>query len=118
MRRDPKWLIAVTIAAIFAFALMFMTTRHTEAASPAAAPVHAEVLPPAPMSVDEANLREAQRELGANPSLSGCVLRVSSENGVLFVTGRVQHELQIEAARSALRGVRSAREVHVDVRKF
>jgi osmotically-inducible protein OsmY len=66
---------------------------------------------------DEAIRRDAERILAGNGSLAGSVLRVSCENGVLRVTGTVQHELQKDAARSALRGVRGAQTVQVELNK-
>ncbi|HEY3055754.1 MAG TPA: BON domain-containing protein [Thermoanaerobaculia bacterium] len=64
---------------------------------------------------DEAIRRAAERELARSRSLDGCKLRVHCQKGVLTVTGTVQHELQKDAARSALRAVRGAREVRVDL---
>lgn len=75
------------------------------------------ITPPQPFDDDEIR-REAERQLASNGALSGCVLRVSSDNGVLRVTGTIQHELQRDAARNALRAVRSAREVHVNLTKL
>ncbi len=64
---------------------------------------------------DEAIRREAERELAATNALAGCTLRVKCDKGVLSVTGTVQHELQRDAARTALRAVRGAKEVKVDL---
>jgi osmotically-inducible protein OsmY len=64
---------------------------------------------------DEAIRRDAERQLANNGSLQGCKLTVHCEKGVLSVTGTVVHELQKDAARSALRTVRGAREVRVDL---
>ena len=64
---------------------------------------------------DAAIQREAERELASTGSLDGCVLHVHCENGVLSVTGTVQHELQKDAARSALKAVRGPKEVRVDL---
>jgi osmotically-inducible protein OsmY len=64
---------------------------------------------------DEAIRRDAERELARSRSLDGCKLRVHCQKGILTVTGTVQHELQKDAARSALRAVRGAREVRVDL---
>jgi osmotically-inducible protein OsmY len=64
---------------------------------------------------DEAIRRDAERELARSRSLDGCKLRVHCQKGVLTVTGTVQHELQKDAARNALRAVRGAREVRVDL---
>ena len=64
---------------------------------------------------DEAIRRDAERELAATNSLSGCLLKVQCQKGVLSVTGTVQHELQKDAARNALKAVRGAREIKVDL---
>jgi osmotically-inducible protein OsmY len=64
---------------------------------------------------DQAIVRDAERHLANTNSLAGCLLRVSCEKGVLSVSGTVQHELQKDAARSALRAVRGTREVRLDL---
>ena len=64
---------------------------------------------------DEAIRRDAERELAATGSLSGCTLKVQCQKGVLSVTGTVQHELQKDAAREALKAVHGAKEVKVDL---
>ncbi len=64
---------------------------------------------------DEAIRRDAERRLGATHSLNGCVLRVECQKGVLSVSGTVKHELQKDAARMALRSVRGAREVKLNL---
>jgi osmotically-inducible protein OsmY len=81
------------------------------------APRVANLITPAAKIDDETIRRQAERNLAGNGTLAGCVLRVSCENGVLRVTGTVQHELQKDAARSALRGIRGAQRVHVDLSK-
>ena len=64
---------------------------------------------------DEAIRRDAERELAATNSLSGCLLKVQCQKGVLSVTGTVQHELQKDAARNALKAVHGAKEIKVDL---
>ena len=64
---------------------------------------------------DDAIRRDAERQLAATNSLSGCTLKVRCDNGILSVTGTVQNELQKDAARSALRGIRGAKVVRVDL---
>jgi osmotically-inducible protein OsmY len=64
---------------------------------------------------DEAIRREAERELASTSSLDGCILKVNCRKGVLSVTGTVQNELQKDAARAALKAIRGAREVRVDL---
>ena len=75
----------------------------------------ANLITPAAVIDDEAIRRDAERELANTNSLAGCTLRVNCEKGVLSVTGTVQHELQKDAARNALRAVHGAREVKVDL---
>jgi osmotically-inducible protein OsmY len=67
---------------------------------------------------DESIRREGERQLARATSLTGCVLRVSCENGVLRVTGTVRHELQKDAAAAALRAVRGAQGVRVDLQRL
>ncbi len=70
-----------------------------------------------PVAVDDGAIqRQAERQLAQTNSLAGCVLTVHCRNGVLSVSGTVQHELQKDAARNALRAVPGAREVHVDLK--
>jgi osmotically-inducible protein OsmY len=64
---------------------------------------------------DDAIARDAERQLAATNSLEGCTLKVRCENGILSVTGTVQHELQKDAARNALRAVHGAKEVKVSL---
>ncbi|HSP16753.1 MAG TPA: BON domain-containing protein [Thermoanaerobaculia bacterium] len=64
---------------------------------------------------DEAIRRAAERELAGTAALDGCLLRVECRNGVLSVSGTVQRELQKDAARMALRNIRGAREVKVNL---
>ena len=68
-----------------------------------------------PVIDDDAIRRDAERQLAATNSLSGCLLKVQCEKGVLSVTGTVQQELQKDAARSALKAVHGAKEVRVDL---
>ena len=64
---------------------------------------------------DDAIARDAERQLAATNSLEGCTLKVNCQKGVLSVTGTVQYELQKDAAREALKNVRGAKEVRVDL---
>jgi osmotically-inducible protein OsmY len=64
---------------------------------------------------DEAIRRSAERELAGTAALDGCQLRVECVNGVVVVSGTVQRELQKDAARVALRNIRGAREVKVNL---
>lgn len=69
-----------------------------------------------PSSIDdEAIRRDAERKLAGSGALAGCVLRVDCQNGVVSVSGTVKHELQKDAARMALRNVRGAREVKLNL---
>ena len=64
---------------------------------------------------DEAIRRDAERQLTSTRALDGCSLKVSCEKGVLRVTGTVQRDLQIDAARQVLRGVTGAQQVKVEL---
>ena len=75
----------------------------------------ANLISSAPAFDDEAIRRDAERELASVRSLDGCLLKVACEKGVISVTGTVQHELQKDAARAALRSVSGAKEVRVDL---
>jgi osmotically-inducible protein OsmY len=70
-------------------------------------------------AIDDDRLRrEAERQLASHGALSGCILRVSCEKGVISVTGTVRHELQKDAARSVLRSVRGAQGVNVSLQRL
>ena len=75
----------------------------------------ANLITPAKAIDDDSIRRDAERQLGNHGSLTGCVLRVSCERGVITVTGKVRHELQIDAARSVLRTIRGAQGVEVQL---
>jgi osmotically-inducible protein OsmY len=64
---------------------------------------------------DEAIRRDAERHLAQMRSLDGCLLKVSCTNGVLNVSGTVQSELQIDAARSALRSLHGPQKIELAV---
>ncbi len=64
---------------------------------------------------DDAIRRDAERKLAGSGALTDCVLRVECQKGVLSVTGTVKNELQKDAARTALRNVRGAREVKLNL---
>jgi osmotically-inducible protein OsmY len=75
----------------------------------------ANLITPANAIDDEGIRRDAERVLAQTRSLDGCVLKVSCDKGVLAVSGTVHNELQIDAARQALRGVRGAQQVRVEL---
>lgn len=75
----------------------------------------ANLITPATAIDDEALRRNVERQLAGTNSLAGCTLRVHCDKGVVYVTGTVQHELQKDAARNALRAVRGAKDVKVDL---
>ena len=58
--------------------------------------------------------RAAERELAMHRSLHGSRLSVASDNGVLFVRGRVKNELQKDMAVAVLRSVQGVREVRAE----
>lgn len=64
---------------------------------------------------DEMIRREAERDLAGTRALDGCALHVSCDKGVLLVTGTVQTDLQIDAAREVLRGLNGVQQVKVQL---
>lgn len=64
---------------------------------------------------DDAIRREAERQLVSTRALDGCSLKVSCDRGVIRVTGTVQNDRQIDAAREALRAVAGAQSVKVEL---
>lgn len=66
-------------------------------------------------SDDDLIRRSAERRLTSNRALDGCNLRVSCENGIVSVTGTVQHEMQKDAARNLLRTLPGAKELRFDL---
>jgi osmotically-inducible protein OsmY len=75
----------------------------------------ANMVTPIAKADDEAIRRTVERHLARLPGLDGCQLTVRCEDGVVSVGGTVQRELQKDAVRTALRGVRGPREVKVDL---
>ena len=75
----------------------------------------ANLIQPAAKIDDDVMRREAERQLASTNALDGCELHVGCEKGVITVTGTVQHDLQRDAARAALRRVPGVREVRVDL---
>jgi osmotically-inducible protein OsmY len=73
----------------------------------------ANLIAPATPFNDDAIRRDAERQLSMNRSLDGAKIRVTCSEGVLRVDGTVQHELQIDVARSIARSVRGTRQVQV-----
>src|SRR5438093_9685885 len=58
---------------------------------------------------DDAIRREAEQQIANTRALDGCNLRVTCYKGVLRVSGIVQSELQVDAARNVLRGIEGVR---------
>ena len=73
----------------------------------------ANLIAPATPFDDEAIRRDAERRFAMNRSLDGTKIRVTVNEGVLRVDGTVQHELQIDVARSIARSVRGTKQVQV-----
>ena len=67
---------------------------------------------------DEGIRRDAERHLATNRALDGCELHVSCNSGVIRVSGKVQNELQIDAARSSLHGVQGAQGIQLALSKI
>jgi osmotically-inducible protein OsmY len=55
--------------------------------------------------------REAERELSIHRSLAGSRISVESLDGIVYLRGQVQHEMQTEMAVAVLRNVEGIREV-------
>ena len=67
-----------------------------------------------PTAPDDQAIRiEAERQLARSRALDGCTFAVSCTRGVLKVNGRVQSDLQADAARSLLNGVPGVERVEV-----
>jgi osmotically-inducible protein OsmY len=75
----------------------------------------ANLITPPPPSNDDELRREAERQLASMPGLHGTRLAVSCKDGVVVVSGKVQHELQKDLARDTLRTLRGAREVRIEL---
>jgi len=63
-------------------------------------------------------VRKAERELSVHRSLDGCHFRVTSDKGVVKVSGRVTHELQKDVALQVLRSIDGVMSVEVTLDKF
>lgn len=75
----------------------------------------ANLITPQRPSDDMAIRREAERQLAATPGLYGTKLMVSCKDGVIVVSGTVQHELQKDLTRDILKNLRGAREIRVQL---
>lgn len=67
---------------------------------------------------DELIARKAERELSVHRALDGCHFRVTSDKGVVKVSGRVTHELQKDVALQVLRSIDGVQSVEVTLDKF
>lgn len=67
---------------------------------------------------DEAIEREIERALGQNQGLDGCRFSIKANQGVITVSGVVQHELQKDLARNLARRVPGVKEVRADLRRL
>ena len=67
---------------------------------------------------DELIARKAERELSVHRALDGCQFRVSSNHGVVKVSGSVAHELQKDVAASVLRSIDGVQSVEMALDKF
>jgi osmotically-inducible protein OsmY len=63
---------------------------------------------------DDAIRREAERQLARSRALDGCTFAVSCSRGVLKVNGRVQSDLQADAARTLLNTVRGVQRIEAE----
>lgn len=71
-----------------------------------------------PASNDDAIERAAERQIARTRSLDGCHLAVSSQQGILTISGTVRSELQKDAARGALASIEGVREIRSEIRSF
>ena len=62
--------------------------------------------------------RKAERELSVHRALDGCLFRVTSNKGVVKVSGSVTHELQKDVALQVLRSIDGVQSVEVTLNKF
>ena len=67
---------------------------------------------------DELIARKAERELSVHRALDGCHFRVTSDKGVVKLSGRVAHELQKDVALQVLRSIDGVQSVQVALEKF
>jgi osmotically-inducible protein OsmY len=67
---------------------------------------------------DEIIARKAERELSVHRALDGCQFRVTSDHGVLKLSGRVAHELQKDVALQVLRSIDGVQSVQANLEKF
>lgn len=68
--------------------------------------------------VDDAMIeRNAERQLALHRSLDGCDIRVSSQQGVVRISGKVQQELQKDMAIQLIRNVDGVREVRSELER-
>ncbi|HEX6099133.1 MAG TPA: BON domain-containing protein [Thermoanaerobaculia bacterium] len=67
---------------------------------------------------DQLIARKAERELSVHRALDGCQFRVTSDRGVLKLSGRVSHELQKDVAMQVLRSIDGVQSVQVALEKF
>lgn len=67
---------------------------------------------------DQKIRRDAERELARRPALAGTRLSVTCDQGVITVSGTVQHELQKDLARATLASVRGVREIKIDLARL
>ena len=62
--------------------------------------------------------RKAERELSVHRALDGCRFRVTSDRGIVKVSGSVTHELQKDVALQVLRSIDGVQSVEVTLDKF
>ncbi|HUP45975.1 MAG TPA: BON domain-containing protein [Thermoanaerobaculia bacterium] len=61
--------------------------------------------------------RDVQRELAVHDSLAGSRISVDAENGIVYLRGSVQHEMQKDLAVAVLRSVDGVREVRAQLER-
>jgi osmotically-inducible protein OsmY len=64
---------------------------------------------------DDVIRRDAERQLSRTRALDGCKLIVTSDRGVLRITGHVTNELQQDTVRAVLRAVDGVKKIETDL---
>jgi osmotically-inducible protein OsmY len=67
---------------------------------------------------DELIRMAAERQLARAPQLDGCRIRVSCDRGVVKVHATVHSELQADAARQVVKGIKGAQRVELEMARF
>ena len=70
-------------------------------------------------AVDDAKLeRNIERQLSLSRGFDGCNIKINSQDGVVRISGTVQHELQKDYALEVVRNVDGVKSVRSDLQRF